>query len=206
VYCIRYVFCVSDFTLLYMILHLCHWCRYCPCYCCWFLPNWHGLLGQKNSSYLGCFHTDILGISIDVVLIEPSLFQRWILFLLNLASILLAFRMQKELKGNAGRYEVYYFWLLNLYVCLHILALVTNFAGRVTLAKLFSSSAVISVSFALAIDVWESLIFEIIYLHLEAFKDSKISVMFNFEEIKKNFQSTLRLILLFIWVMIFCFL
>jgi len=146
-----------------------------------------------------------LGISLDVVLIEPSLIQRWFLFLLNIASVVLAYKMQQRLKGNAGRYEKYYFWLLNLYVFLHLLAIVSNFAGRVTLAKLFSSSAIISISFALAIDVLESLIFEMIYLHLEAFKESKISVMFNFEEIKKNFQSTLRVILMIIWIMIFFF-
>jgi potassium-dependent mechanosensitive channel len=146
-----------------------------------------------------------LGISFDVVLIEPSLLQRWFLIFLNLSSVILAFRMQKRLKGNVGRYENYYFWLLNLYVFLHILAIISNISGRVTLSKLFSSSAIISISFALAIDVLESLVFEIIYLHLEAFKESKISLMFNFEEIKKNFQSTLRIILVFIWVMIFFF-
>ena len=146
-----------------------------------------------------------LGISLDVVLIEPSLVQRWFLFFLNVGSIALAFKMQHRLRGNAGRYEKYYFWLLNLYIILHLLAIITNFAGRVTLAKLFSSSAIISISFALAIDVLESLIFEVIYLHLETFKESKISVMFNFEEIKKNFQSTLRVILMIIWIMIFFF-
>lgn len=146
-----------------------------------------------------------LGISLDVILIEPSYIQRWFLFLLNLGSVALAYKMQQRLKGNAGRYEKYYFWLLNLYVLLHLLAIISNFAGRVTLAKLFSSSAIISISFALAIDVLESLIFEVIYLHLEAFKESKISIMFNFDEIKKNFQSTLRVLLVVIWMMIFFF-
>jgi len=165
---------------------------------------WYSWSNKFKISWI-YFMLIFIGISLDVVLIEPSLLQRWILLFLNITSIGLAFRMQKELKDSAGRYERYYFWLLKLYIGLHVLAIISNIGGRVTLAKLFSSSAIISVSFALAIDLLESLIFEIIYLHLEAFKESRISIMFNLEEIKKNFQFTIRVILLLIWIMIFFF-
>lgn len=145
------------------------------------------------------------GISLDVILLEPAFLQRWLLFLLNISSVVLSYYIIKEVSNNRAKYANYYLWLLYLFVLLNGLAFLMNVSGRVALAKLFSNGAIISVAFALSLDILESLVFEIVYLNMEAFKNSKISKMFSFSEIKQRLKIYVQVSLFVFWFFIFCF-
>ena len=150
-----------------------------------------------------CFLALFILASIDSILIESALMERWILLVINLSSIVLAFYMQREMYAKNNSYSIYYRWLISLFLILNSFAFVMNLFGRITLAKIFTGSSVVAIIYALSLDLLEAIIFEVLLLNIEAFKESKFASLLNFQELKAKFRSTIYIVLSAFWAIIF---
>jgi small-conductance mechanosensitive channel len=143
--------------------------------------------------------------SIDAILIESALMERWILMILNIASVMLGLYLRKNMFTKKSSYVVYYRWLITLFLVLNILAITMNFAGRITLAKIFTGSSVVAIIYALSLDLLESIIFEVLLLNFEVFKDSQFAALLKYHEIRAKFKSTIYFVLGVFWSIIFLY-
>ena len=150
-----------------------------------------------------CFLAIFILASIDSILIESALMERWILLVINLSSIVLAIYMQREMYAKNNSYSIYYRWLISLFLILNGFAFVMNLFGRITLAKIFTGSSVVAIIYALSLDLLEAIIFEVLLLNIEAFKESKFASLLNFQELKAKFRSTIYIVLSAFWAIIF---
>lgn len=150
-----------------------------------------------------CFLAIFILASIDSILIESALMERWILLVINLSSIVLAIYMQREMYAKNNSYSIYYRWLISLFLILNSFAFVMNLFGRITLAKIFTGSSVVAIIYALSLDLLEAIIFEVLLLNIEAFKESKFASLLNFQELKAKFRSTIYIVLSAFWAIIF---
>lgn len=146
-----------------------------------------------------------LFVSIDAILIESAYLERWVLLLLNLFSILLAIKLRKEILSEKGKYLANHRWLVNLFFVLNTLAIVMNLFGRITLAKIFTSTAVVSIIYALSLDLLESIIFEVLLLNFEVYKDSQFASLLKYHELRTKFRKTIYFILGVLWSLIFLY-
>lgn len=143
--------------------------------------------------------------SIDAILIESAYLERWVLFLLNLFSILLAIKLRKEIFSEKTKYLIYYRWLINLFFVLSVLSITMNLFGRITLAKIFTGSAVVGIIYALSLDLLESIIFEVLLLNFEVHKDSQFASLLKYHELRTKFRKTIYFILGLLWSLIFLY-
>lgn len=143
--------------------------------------------------------------SVDAILIESAYLERWVLFLLNLFSILLALKLRKEFFSEKSKYLIYYRWLINLFFVLSVLSITMNLFGRITLAKIFTGSAVVGIIYALSLDLLESIIFEVLLLNFEVHKDSQFASLLKYHEVRTKFRKTIYFILGFLWSLIFLY-
>jgi small-conductance mechanosensitive channel len=144
-------------------------------------------------------------VSIDAILIESALLERWILLLLNLAAVFLAMNLKKEISQKKERYTIYYRGLITLFLVLNVLAISMNIFGRITLAKIFTSSAVIGIIYALSLDLLESIIFEILLLNFEVHKESQFASLLKYHELRSKFKKSIYFVLGFFWLLIFLY-
>jgi small-conductance mechanosensitive channel len=144
-------------------------------------------------------------VSIDAILIESALLERWILLLLNISSVILVINLRKEISGDRKKYAVYYIWLSTLFLVLNILAFAMNLLGRITLAKIFTGSAVVGIIYALSLDLLESIIFEVLFLNFEVHKDSQFASLLKYHELRNKFRKAIYFILGVLWVLIFLY-
>jgi small-conductance mechanosensitive channel len=143
--------------------------------------------------------------SMDAILIESALLERWILLIVNIAAVVLALYMRKEMFAKKTTYSGYYRWLITLFLVLHILAILMNLFGRITLAKIFTGSAMVAIIYALSLDLLESLIFEVLLMNFEVFKDSQFAALLKYHELRIKFRGTIYFILGLIWSVIFLY-
>jgi small-conductance mechanosensitive channel len=143
--------------------------------------------------------------SIDAILIESALLERWILLLLNISSVFLAFKLRNEMQSEKVKYSVYYRWLNTLFLVLNILAIIMNLFGRITLAKIFTGSAVVGIVYALSLDLLESIIFEVLFLNFEVHKESQFASLLKYHELRTKFRKTIYFVLGFLWSLIFLY-
>ncbi|MEI7627339.1 MAG: mechanosensitive ion channel domain-containing protein [Bacteroidota bacterium] len=142
---------------------------------------------------------------IDAILIESALLERWILLILNISAIVLAINLRKVISKEKNKYADYYSWLITLFLVLHVLAIVMNLLGRITLAKIFTGSAVVGIIYALSLDLLESIIFEILYLNFEVHKNSQFASLLKYHELRKKFRKTIYFVLGILWMLIFLY-
>ena len=143
--------------------------------------------------------------SVDAILIESALMERWILLFVNITAVILAFYLNKEVFNKKSDYAFYYRWLNTLFLILNVLAILMNLLGRITLAKIFSGSAVVAIIYALSLDLLESIIFEVLFLNYEVFKDSRFATLLKYHELRNKFRGAIYFILGLFWSIIFLY-
>lgn len=151
------------------------------------------------------FMTIFIIASVDAILIESALFERWVLLLLNISAGSLALYLRNTMFVKKNSYSVYYRWLISLFLVLNILAIVMNLLGRITLAKIFTGSSVVAIIYALSLDLLESIIFEVLLLNFEVFKESQFATLLKYHDIRDKFRGTIYFILGLIWSVIFLY-
>ncbi|MBC7721262.1 MAG: mechanosensitive ion channel [Pedobacter sp.] len=142
---------------------------------------------------------------LDTVLIEDSLFERWLMLSLNIFTIVLGYFLFLETKKNIVKYPKFQNIVIGFYIGLNALALITNIAGRFALSKLLANASTLILSLSLSLHVIVELIIEALYLQLEVNKSSLIPAYLEFNEVKNKFKNVLivvafiMLILAFAW-------
>jgi small-conductance mechanosensitive channel len=141
---------------------------------------------------------------VDDLLLEVAAGERWLLFAggLTLAGICIKLirdgnRFFKKIQESRITVALLIFTLAMI-----ILSVIFNLTGRVTLAKIFAITAVQSLVAGITLKVFSAIILEAVYMQTEAFADSRISSLIDYEDISQRFRRGLWLLAGLIWTII----
>lgn len=144
----------------------------------------------------------MLFFSIDSLLLFTSLFERYGLAAINILAILLGYRILMHInkldahKQSSFRYALYFYMLLNS------LAILCNFFGRFTLAKLFSSTSDTSLALAISLSLIKDIVLEAVMLLIESNRKTTWFVSrIEFEDLRKKIDPILKIVALALWFM-----
>lgn len=144
----------------------------------------------------------MLFFSIDSLLLFTSLFERYGLAAINILAILLGYRILMHInkldahKQSSFRYALYFYMLLNS------LAILCNFFGRFTLAKLFSSTSDTSLALAISLSLIKDIVLEAVMLLIESNRKTTWFVSrIEFEDLRKKIDPILKIVAMALWFM-----
>ena len=135
-------------------------------------------------------------------IITPGWPLRVFLLVLNIASVCFGWFAIKEDKNliNGKIVRIY----TALYIALNLFAIITNLTGRLTLAKIATSSAVIGLVQIMGLMVFMQVLIESFYLQMQSSRIAGgMSAKFNFEPVKANLYQLLGGISILLLVVIF---
>ncbi len=140
--------------------------------------------------------------AMDNLLLESAFGERWWLFIIGIAFILLtAYLLFK--KGNyfnAIQESPAAKALLIFTLTLILLSEIFNLTGRVALAKICGVTAIQCLLLGITLKVFCTLVLEAIYLQTEAYKDSRFSAFINFKELQYRFKRVLWVLAIAVWL------
>lgn len=137
------------------------------------------------------------------LLVSTSEAERWIMALGALVAIYVGYQLHREVKLNEKAYPAFQDEALALFGLVNLVALFLNIFGRYTLAKMISNSAVIALAHALSFYLLVDIIIEAVYLQLEGNKNTRISAILQFGELRDKFKRFLVVIAIVLWFLAF---
>jgi len=133
----------------------------------------------------------------------PGLGVRWVALLLNGAAAGLGWRFWRYLKQNrllAGFVRP----VALLFVGLHILAMLANAYGRVSIAKMFTTTAIFGLTQVVALSAFVRVVTEAFYLQVQRSRQAGgLSGRFSFGKIESGLRKGLTAIVGVLWLMLF---
>jgi potassium efflux system protein len=133
----------------------------------------------------------------------PGLGVRWVSLLLNVAAAALGWRFwrylkQKRLLANFVRPVAL------LFIALNVLAVLANAYGRVSLAKMFSTTAIFGLTQVVALSAFVRVVTEAFYLQVQRSRQAGgFSGRFGFGKIESSLRKALTVIVGVLWLMLF---
>ena len=133
----------------------------------------------------------------------PGLGVRWVSLLLNVAAAGLGWRFWRYLRAHkllAGFVRP----VALLFVGLHVLAALANAYGRVSLAKMFTTTAIFGLTQVVALSAFVRIITEAFYLQVQRSRQmGSMSGRFSFGKIESGLRKGLTAIVGVLWLMLF---
>ncbi|PWU04537.1 MAG: hypothetical protein C5B52_01410 [Bacteroidetes bacterium] len=156
---------------------------------------------KQQRPYWVCFGIlYLIGNSCNL-LVEDTYQERWIIFLLAIATLGLALSFFRASKNFNVRYPNLTKFQMYLVIILNTGSILANFFGRFSLAKMLNTSSIYSLFLAIDLTVFVEIIMDAIYLQSETLPTNKgTSFYFNYDQVRKRLRRTLMLIAGGFWV------
>jgi potassium efflux system protein len=133
-------------------------------------------------------------------IITPGWPLRFFLLGLNIVSIFLGFRFLAAYKKTPLPGQVVR-WVAILYIVMNLLAVITNVAGRLTLTKILTSSAIIGFTQIIGLFILISILTEAFYIQMKSRRIAgNMNLKFNYDEIQKGLYRLLSVVAVFFWL------
>ncbi len=134
--------------------------------------------------------------------IIPNLSGRLWLITLNGISIFFGYHFLKKVKISIPLFSFINFVLL-IFIVLNIVAILLNTFGRVSLAKIFTTSAIFCLTQVIALSVFYQILTESIFLQVRSnHLAGEIATKANFEKIQKGINPIFKFLVIMLWVMV----
>ncbi|MBO0358038.1 mechanosensitive ion channel [Hymenobacter sp. BT186] len=145
-----------------------------------------------------------LGLTFVYAASEPGTGMRWAMFLLNLAAVGLGVALQRQLRNGGLKLAAFVPPVVVLFIVLNALAAVCNFTGRVSIAKVFSSSAILGLTQIIALSAFVRLLTEAFHLQMQRSRlAGGAAARFNFQKIEQGLRLVLSVVVCTLWLMSF---
>jgi len=150
--------------------------------------------------YWGLFIVLSLLTSIMNVIITPGWPLRFSLLGLSVSSVFVGLRFlaayrREPVLGSVVRVVTV------IYIIMNILAVIFNCAGRVTLAKIFTSSAIVGITQIIGLFALVPIIIEAFYIQMKSRRiANSMSLDFNYEDISTDLRKILTVTAVFLWL------
>ncbi|WP_226176026.1 mechanosensitive ion channel family protein [Hymenobacter lucidus] len=144
-----------------------------------------------------------LGLTFVYAANEPSPGLRWAMLALNLAAMGVGYGLLRELR-RGPRLAAFVPPVLVLFILLNALALLCNLTGRLSLAKVWSSSAILGLTQIISLSVLVRLLTEAFHLQMQRSRlAGGAAARFNFHEIERGLRMVLSVLVCGLWLMTF---
>lgn len=144
-----------------------------------------------------------LGLTFVYASTTPGPGVRWAMLLLNLAAIGVGLKFRRQLQ-RGPRLAAFVLPVVVLFVVLNGLAALCNMTGRLSMAKLLSSSAILGLTEIIALSVFVRLLTEAFHLQMQRSRlASGATARFNFQKIERALRLVLSVVVCGLWLMNF---
>jgi potassium-dependent mechanosensitive channel len=134
---------------------------------------------------------------------EPGPGLRWAMLLLNLAAVAVGLGLWRELR-RGPRLAAFVPPVIGLFVLLNVLAALCNLTGRLSLAKVFSSSGIIGLTQIISLSAFVRLLTEAFHLQMQRSRMAGgLAVRFHFQKIEQGLRTVLSVLVCGLWLMNF---
>ena len=168
--------------------------------------TWFGYRYWKKESFvlwvtMFCLFVFFAVINLMVTTTGP---ERWALFLANLFSLYFGLKLLQFLHADGLlRMKKVGLIITNLFIVLQAISLIANLAGRYSLAKICSVTAIFGLSQGFAIFYFIEILLDAIYLELESHRDkSGLISFFDFQDLDKRLRNALIILGITLWSII----
>jgi potassium efflux system protein len=134
--------------------------------------------------------------------IEPGFFQRCLLLLLNIGSILVAGSFIKSIRTT---HHLKRFLLLAgmFHHTLHILSIICNIAGRYTLAQILSNAAIFGITQAVGLAIFSKIWLETVLAQMVASRlRNGLSPTFEYRQVIISFSRPIKFLIALLWLIV----
>jgi len=133
----------------------------------------------------------------------PGLSMRWAALLLNVVAMGLGWRFWRYLRAHkllAGFVRP----VVLLFIGLHVLAVLANAYGRMSLAKMFTTAAIYGLTQVVALSAFVRVVTEAFYVQVRRIRlGTKLSNRFSFGKIESGLRKGLTVVVGVLWLMLF---
>jgi len=144
-----------------------------------------------------------LGLTFTYAANEPGLGLRWAMLLLNLAAIGLGLGLRRALRRGL-KLAAFVPPVVVLFVLLNTLAVLCNLTGRLSLAKVFSSTAILGLTQIISLSAFVRLLTEAFHLQMQRSRlAGGAAARFNFQKIEQGLRTVLSVVVCGLWLMSF---
>lgn len=143
-------------------------------------------------------------ISVTIAVINYGLILRSGLILLNLASIYIGLIFYKNIDKRIIT-KKYLKPMMGIYLLLNGFAIFLNLFGRISLAKVFSQTAITCLTQVVGLAVLVHIVSESLELQIQISSCSEgLFSKINFNKVRKTFRQVLSIMAVLLWLLVFC--
>ncbi len=149
-----------------------------------------------------CLSLVWISFAMDDLLLDSAYGERWgllaggiILIILCLMMIRKKTVLFKNLEDSPARRLILILTLIQIGISVGC-----NFAGRLTLSKLFAISAIDSLMFAVILKVCSTILIDVVYVQSEAYSNNRFSAFLNFVDLKSKLRGMLWVVTIVVWL------
>jgi len=136
-------------------------------------------------------------------IITPGWPLRFLLMAVNLSSVLLGLRFLSAYNKNMSLGRIVK-WVAILYIVMNLLAIIANVSGRLTVGKIFTSTAIVGLTQITGLFVFVPMLVEAFYLQMKSRRLSGgMSLKFDYTDIKEGLYNLLAAAAIFCWLITF---
>ena len=144
-----------------------------------------------------------LGLTFVYASTTPGPGLRWAMFLLNQAAIGVGFGFRRQLQ-KGPKLAAFVMPVIVLFIILNGLAALCNLTGRLSLAKVWSSTSILGLTEIIALSALVRLLTEAFHLQMQRSRlDSGAAARFNFQKIEQGLRLALSVVVCGLWLMTF---
>jgi small-conductance mechanosensitive channel len=144
-----------------------------------------------------------LGLTFVYATNEPGPGMRWAMLLLNLSAVGVGLGLQRELKLGQ-KLAVFVPPVIWVFIVLNLLAALCNLTGRLSLAKVFSSSGILGLTQIISLSAFVRLLTEAFHLQMQRSRlGGGLALRFNFQKIEQGLRTILSVGVVGLWLMTF---
>ncbi|WP_324678319.1 mechanosensitive ion channel family protein [Hymenobacter sp. GOD-10R] len=134
---------------------------------------------------------------------EPSPGLRWAMLLLNLTALGVGIGFRRELQ-RGPKLAAFVPPVIVLFLVLNLLAILCNLTGRLSLAKVFSSSGILGLTQIISLSAFVRLLTEAFHLQMQRSRlGGGMAMHFNFRKIEQGLRLVLSMVVCGLWLMTF---
>lgn len=144
-----------------------------------------------------------VSLTITITVINYGLILRSVLIFLNLSSMYLALRLYKKIDIKIIT-KKYLKPVTIVFLLLNAIAILLNLFGRISLAKVFSQTAIVSLTQLISLAVLVHILSEALELQIRISSCSEgLFSKINFSKVRKTFRKALSIMAILLWLLVF---
>ncbi|MBC6988668.1 mechanosensitive ion channel family protein [Hymenobacter sp. BT491] len=145
-----------------------------------------------------------LGLTFAYATNNPGAGLRWAMLLLNVAAVALGLGFRRRLQQGLLPQAAFVPPVVVLFIVLNALAALCNLTGRLSLAKVFSSTGILGLTQIIALSVFVRLLTEAFHLQMQRSRlAGGAAARFNFRKIEQGLRQVLSVLVCGLWLMTF---